>query len=485
MSSHDQDLQNLVRAEKWKIKIEKEMLDIRAKDIRQDKDPAGSLRRFQKYDRRFRNTIELIQLTDPGIVPDFENRLRQLQRFIISLRDQVRRYQYFVDGQFCFHLPIAAQSRLVHRPLDFTDRRYCAARILCLLEQQRSGRPYDPDTVFQDMRVDQGIGGFVDMDALPEEFHFLFGSRKNRDVTLDLDLFMMLVADTMAIRIRSEEYWLNYPWRAHCRRQELYYPDPMDVLKHASEEAHEGDCIICMEPFSAELEDPMVTKCGHVVGSNCLETWASDLEIYSQRCPMCRTPLFEPLDKVPTSMRGPAKRVIANRARLVRLDEDINTILLHGKRNTYTRSFGDLVHDLEAIYQEHTAAYQDMADQWQAYCVRNGITDFPGPMGEAEGNMEDADWYENFGFPDLDTFGGEVLDEFEEEYWEDEEYDENLGYMNDDMHDVEMVDAFAEPETEDEHDEGADDPDWVPGTSEDDTELESVPTRFVPIPRRR
>ncbi|KAF2688776.1 hypothetical protein K458DRAFT_400901 [Lentithecium fluviatile CBS 122367] len=52
-------------------------------------------------------------------------------------------------------------------------------------------------------------------------------------------------------------------------------------------------CDICHESFDKDHVPARLEKCHHVFGSTCLQTWLeSDME-GANKCPMCRTVLFE------------------------------------------------------------------------------------------------------------------------------------------------------------------------------------------------
>ncbi|SCU92059.1 LAFA_0F07712g1_1 [Lachancea sp. 'fantastica'] len=71
-----------------------------------------------------------------------------------------------------------------------------------------------------------------------------------------------------------------------------------ELLEHGSSENHTIDCAICMndvavyvedipETHKVDQQDYMVTPCGHIFHTNCLENWMS----YKLQCPVCRAPL--------------------------------------------------------------------------------------------------------------------------------------------------------------------------------------------------
>lgn len=79
------------------------------------------------------------------------------------------------------------------------------------------------------------------------------------------------------------------------------YHKPMsaqDLLEHGSSSNYTVDCAICMSEVAVYVEDVpethnvdmqtyMVTPCGHIFHTHCLENWMS----YKLQCPVCRSPL--------------------------------------------------------------------------------------------------------------------------------------------------------------------------------------------------
>jgi len=431
---------------------------------------------FEKRNHQFRRQLRDFEGSVGYFWGDGEKRWHELLRFSIELRCQIRRCQYVAEGKPFFELPQSALSRIWRKKVDYGPeiRPACGYRVKRFLENKDLEDPLSTEEVFQDMSTHLGWmyncqSEYIDDDPWPEEFDFA-RTGYSEELTLDHDLFLKLVHETMIIRFRPESSLLNYVWRAYIRPTDGYRLPIQNVVLRAAKQAQaegETDCMICLQPFGQEAEHPVRTKCGHIMGSECIKTWVQTPGHNHGRCPKCRNELFESvLDKIPKHMVKSTMQLVENRRRIMALDEEVNRFLLMGKLKTYDPKMGQILHELNDIVEVHKAVREKIMQQWDRY-YKKYISKKP-IKHNIQFTLEK--WEDELG-DELDMDDDEWNQHFEQVPSDEEEEDDS------DDSDEEMPDAFAEPETESEDGMSEEDGYWEPGET-DDEDAEYVPTRL-------
>ena len=296
----------------------------------------------------------------PGEQPD--PRLKPLEQIVMPFRQYVRQFKYRFAGDRAFALPYDAIRRLGLLPAGRCDRACAAVRVMNLLDEDQPGILAQRQRSKEELEERLGqrypyLADFVDCKI---------------EVSLDLDIFIMLHGDTWELRGYTVSEWMEMPWKCYCGMSRDYTIPLGNYTEPTLEMGCSDSCMICLEPFKHEVEPdseaPRLTRCGHIIGSECLKTWVSSKSGNSDRCPKCRAELFRsPLDKVPKVMWEPVESLIAAHRRIVALDDQINHFLLIGPRDTYDVSMGPLLEEMQDIWEKYDDAWSEIFEAWEGW----------------------------------------------------------------------------------------------------------------------
>ncbi|KZM22633.1 uncharacterized protein EKO05_0009551 [Ascochyta rabiei] len=107
---------------------------------------------------------------------------------------------------------------------------------------------------------------------------------------------------------------------------------PSPTHTHPDARDHSKRCCICLEPYTNTIIHRAfrITACNHVIGKPCLAHWLNSTTRNANRCPHCRTPLFERRARQPVGMTPAAlaqQRTLADRvSRTIAVIRDVEKL---------------------------------------------------------------------------------------------------------------------------------------------------------------
>lgn len=131
-----------------------------------------------------------------------------------------------------------------------------------------------------------------------------------------------------------------------------------EAMRFQTEDGDKATCDICGYTFGTEqseenMTEPAVkTRCGHVLGSACLQNW---VDSGHATCPSCRQAMYGMELALPPAVMHHYNAVIHALKLSKRMDKALDTYLLQGNKEVHDANFTEFVHRLSAVgYRLHS-----------------------------------------------------------------------------------------------------------------------------------